>query len=100
VGSIPKWTLLYKGSHFDIANVFTTWSANSFDVVLQADEFKKVCGYTVEGILRVKKSIFKIDYDNGSAPDPVPEPATMLLLGTGLAGFAVARLRKAKKGLM
>lgn len=33
----------------------------------------------------------------GAAPEPVPEPATMILLGTGLAGVA-ARVRKRRKG--
>lgn len=34
------------------------------------------------------------DVGRGKIPTPVPEPATMLLLGTGLAGLASARKRK------
>ena len=32
-----------------------------------------------------------------SETDPIPEPATMLLFGTGIAGLAGSRLRRKKK---
>lgn len=38
-------------------------------------------------------NIFIVEYNNTA---PVPEPATMLLMGTGLAGLAGFRLRKKK----
>lgn len=36
-------------------------------------------------------------YGGGTSPDPVPEPATMLLMGTGLAGLLGYKKRKAAK---
>ncbi len=92
--------LLYRGNSRFCSNSF-------FDLLVDLKSDKKEeKGHP--GIINVSQGIFSnmglakksgIDgFDDPSSQQPVPEPATMLLLGTGILGLAgTVRHRKIKK---
>lgn len=76
-------------STFDISSIFSLWSAEDpFSITITAN------GSFPDGIIQLDTSTFTLDYKNNVAP--VPEPATILLLSSGLAAFAGFGRRKIK----
>lgn len=48
-------------------------------------------------LLMMGMTAFALDTDDGSIPSPVPEPATIALMGAGLAVVAFAGWRRNRK---
>jgi len=65
------------------------WNDGTLDVTVTAGEVN----------LRIDYAILMMDYTPGGAsnPDPVPEPGTIALLGSGIVGLGALRLRRSKK---
>ena len=78
---------------------YAYWSSTEYSTnTAHAWFFNMTLGYQGDP-LRIDKqwSIYGLALRSGqvsTAPDPVPEPTTMILFGTGLAGLIAARRRK------
>ena len=88
-----------------VVNGTSTWSAHSFnqtsgDVIMLFSDFSDATVFnsvssitlTYTGAAGVDTTFYQLTAD--TAPTPTPEPATIALMGLGLAGFAAARKKK------
>ena len=78
------------GFHWDIAPTFIILSFSPHSIFMQVTP-GAIGGDTPWEECRLTYDISTVPSSSG---DPVPEPATMLLMGTGLAGFVATRRRK------
>jgi hypothetical protein len=102
----PGWGLVNTGD-FDNLSSYWYWSGTEyaiypgiawdfiFDNGYQNVDYK-IKSYKFHG-LAVRPGQVSFDTGGGDGQAPVPEPTTMLLFGTGLAGLAGTRIRKKKK---
>lgn len=72
-----------------LGSVATPNVAGAGDVILNSFNFNEVPGWDQQ-----LAGDYSVYWSNAESPEVVPEPATMTLLATGLAGMAAARRRR------
>ncbi len=76
-------------SVFNIENTFSSWTAGSkLPITIEAN------GDAGDGILHLASSTFSLEYNNNDTPAPVPEPGTLVLIGTGLIVLGAFSVKK------
>lgn len=84
--------------NFNYANVTLGWSFAGL-LSLNMDGQLKVTVSSLWGDFLLDSSKLVAYGDNGNSTAPVPEPATMLLLGSGLLGLAASRRKRSTKNM-